>query len=188
MSISTSFCILEAYSFLLLHAVPLYECTLSLKAIYWFWESWVVLSFRWFLNTAFINRYVSIVWISVWIFFFEWMPVSFVVGPYGKYMFKCIGNCRTVFLSVCTGLRSCQQTGKFQLLSFLASTLWCPFFAFACLVLVILEGSWFRLECKGMGLVLCSFFSFWFFNFCCHFPFSWGSLPSCFSSSLASFV
>lgn len=43
MSISTSFCILEAYSFLLLHAVPLYECTLSLKAIYWFWESWVVL-------------------------------------------------------------------------------------------------------------------------------------------------
>ena len=35
----------------------------------------------------------------------------------------------------------------------------CPCFAFACLVLVIVEDSWFRLECQGMGMVFCSFFS-----------------------------
>lgn len=48
MSISMLLCILEVYSFFLLHGVLSYECTLSLldfhfslKAIYWFWESWV---------------------------------------------------------------------------------------------------------------------------------------------------
>lgn len=50
------------------------------------------------------------------------MPISGGVGPYGKYMFKCIGNRQTVFLSVCTSLRSCQQTGRFQELSIPAST------------------------------------------------------------------
>ena len=40
----------------------------------------------------------------------------------------------------------------------------CLFFAFACLVLVILEDNWFSLECKGMDMILCSFFSFKFFN------------------------